>query len=138
LTSLRGRLVDIGAALLVDELTNGLGEPTAQAGEPTYATKITADELRIDWQRSAVEIDRLVRLGGAWTAFRSKRYKIHAASMVDAATETVSGPGALDGVVVRCGDGALQLVSVQPEGKPVMAATDWRNGAQPQSGERFE
>ena len=79
---LRAELVTVGARLLVDSLTAGLGAPQPQRGEPLYAAKIDPSELRIDWSRPAVEIDRLVRLGGAWSSFRSKRIKVVAADLV--------------------------------------------------------
>jgi methionyl-tRNA formyltransferase len=133
LTSLRGRLVAIGSQLLADQLTQGLGVPVAQVGEPTYAHKITVDELRIDWSQSAEVLDRLIRLGGAWTTFRQKRYKIHNARI----TEAHQTPGSISGVTVGCGDHSLELVTVQPEGKAPMPANDWRNGAQPSIDECF-
>jgi methionyl-tRNA formyltransferase len=107
LDSLRARLVDVGTALLVDTLTAGLHDPTPQRGEPTYATKIDPAELRLDWTRPAIELDRLVRLGGAWTTFRGKRLKI--------VTANLNGDD-------------LDPVVVQPEGKAPMAYSAWRNG----------
>jgi methionyl-tRNA formyltransferase len=117
LDELRDELVRIGTQLLVDTLEAGLGEPVSQAGEVTYASKIDPAELRIDWSRSAEEIGRLVRLGGAWTTFRGGRVKINAA---------------------RIDDGELVPTVVQPEGKRPMSYAAWRNGAQPAEGERFE
>ena len=70
---LRTQLGEIGSRLLVDELTRGLGTPTPQDGEPTYAAKIDSADLEIDWTRPAVEIARLVRVGRAWTTFRGNR-----------------------------------------------------------------
>ena len=69
----------VGTRLLVDTLDAGLGEPEPQVGEVTYAAKIDPAELRIDWSRPPAEIDRLVRLGEAWTTFRGARVKIDAA-----------------------------------------------------------
>ena len=43
-----------------------------------------------------------------------------------------------DPVTVACGEGALQLITVQPEGKPRMAAADWLRGARLQKGECLE
>ena len=40
-------------------LAGPLPAPTPQTGEPTYAEKITPDELRLAWERPAVELDRL-------------------------------------------------------------------------------
>ena len=133
LTSLRARLVTLGSDLLVEALRTGLGEPTPQQGEVTYASKIAASELEIDWTRPADEIDRLVRLGGAWTTFRDRRLKI-------LTVETTDEPGAaggIDGVTVGTAAGSIKLVDVQPEGKAPMTATAWCNGAQPRAGEHL-
>ena len=71
--------------------------------------------------------------GGAWTTFRGKRLKVLRAHL------SADGlpPGALDGLRAGAGDGALELVEVQPEGKAPMAAPDWRNGARPRIEERL-
>lgn len=114
---LRRELVDVGTELLVARLASGLGDPRPQTGETTYAAKIDPAELRIDWSAPSERIDRLIRLGGAWTTFRGARIKIHAATLTD---------------------GVLAPTVVQPEGKPRMAYDAWRNGARPGAGEWFE
>ncbi len=124
LESLRARLVDLGSRLLVDTLGKGLGEAEPQSGEVSYAAKIRPEEREIEWSASASDLDRLVRLGGAWTRFRGARLKIHEATVVAGAGE----PGAIDGLVVTCGDGALELGVVQPEGRGRIDAASWRNG----------
>jgi methionyl-tRNA formyltransferase len=131
--ALRARLVDVGSRLLVDTLAAGLGEPRPQTGEPTYAAKLDPSEFEIDWSRSATELERLVRIGRAWTAFRGRRLKVLEAREVAGG----GAPGALDGVVVGTGTGGLELVTVQPEGKGPQAAAAWRNGARPDPGERL-
>lgn len=136
LDELRGRLVDVGSALLVDALRGGLGQPEPQDGEVTYAHKLTPEEYRLDFDRSAVENHRVVRLGGAWCTFRDRRLKVWRTSVVERPESDVE-PGQLRGLVVACGTGGLELVEVQPEGKPRMAARDWRNGAQPRPDERL-
>ena len=49
------------------------------------------------------------------------------------------GPGAIDvtSLGVGAGEGALELVEVQPEGKGPQPAAAWRNGARVRAGERF-
>ncbi len=49
------------------------------------------------------------------------------------------GPGELDAaaLLVGTGDGALELIEVQPEGKGPLAATSWRNGARLEAGEHL-
>jgi methionyl-tRNA formyltransferase len=125
LVSLRDRLVEVGTRLLVDELTSGLDEPVPQVGEAVYASKIDPAELRIDWTRPAVEIERLVRLGGAWTTLAGKRLKIIAAAPV------ADGPpaGMLHADVAGTSRGGLRLDTVQPEGKGPMPWAAFANGA---------
>jgi methionyl-tRNA formyltransferase len=134
LGSLRERLVDIGSRLLVDVVSGPLPEPTPQVGEPTYAAKIDPAELELRWARPAVELGRVVRLGRAWTTFRDRRLRVRRAAV---ATGDGGSPGTLDGDVVATGDGGLQLVEVQPEGKGPMAAADWLRGVRPAVGERL-
>src|SRR3954451_23890657 len=73
---LRAELVETGTRLLVATLDGGLDDARPQEGEVTYADKIEPDALRLDWDRPAVELARIVRLGGAWTTFRGKRLKV--------------------------------------------------------------
>jgi methionyl-tRNA formyltransferase len=113
---LRAHLVEVGTAMLLRELTEGLGEPVPQVGEPTYASKVDAEELHIDWGRAAVELERLVRVGGAWTTFLGSRLRILRAGVED---------------------DTLVPIEVQPEGKAAMSFTAWRNGARVQPGERL-
>src|SRR5437588_417616 len=69
----RDRRLDIGAAMLLATLEAGLGSPRPQVGEPTYADKITPEDLHLDWARPAGELARVPRVGRAWTTFRGKR-----------------------------------------------------------------
>ena len=119
---LRAELVDTGTRMLVTELRAGLDEPQPQVGAPTYAAKIQPDELRIDWTRSPVELDRLVRLGGAWTTLHGRRLRIVAAELADAASPPSSE---LRGDRI----GGLQLLTVQPEGKAAMPFAAFARGA---------
>ena len=130
---LRARLVAIGTEMLVEQLTAGLGQPRPQEGEPTYAAKLDPAEHELDWARPTIELHRVVRLGRAWTTFRGKRLKVLRARPV------ADGPAActVDGLLVGTGDGALELVTVQPEGKGPQEATAWRNGARPEPGEQL-
>jgi methionyl-tRNA formyltransferase len=132
LGELRDRLVAVGTKLLVDTLERDLLDPRPQVGEPTYASKLDPAELEIDWSKPAIELDRLVRLGRAWTTYRGKRLRVLDASPVAGRT----GPaGSLDGLVVATGAGSLELRRVQPEGKGPQDAAAWRNGARPGAGE---
>jgi len=133
LDSLRMRLVDLGTSMVVRSLSTGLSEPNPQVGEPVHAAKIDPAELQMDWQQSAVQISRVVRLGGAWTTFRGKRIKIWSVRVLE--REDLA-PGALDGTVVGTSAGAIELLEVQPEGRGRVLADAWRNGARPEHGEQ--
>lgn len=145
LDDLRRQLVSIGSTMLVEELTAGLGPPKPQVGEPSYAAKLEPGDHRLDFDRSALELHRVVRLGRAWCLFRDKRLKVLETEPVgsaapDAASDAPSGagiPGQLVGTSVVTADGRLRLLTVQPEGRKPMAAPAWLNGVRPEPGERL-
>lgn len=124
---LRKRLARAGADLLVTNLTKGLGPAEPQVGETTYAEKLDPAELQVDWTRPAVEIHRLVRVGGAWTTHKGTRLKLWATALDERP----------DSVPVAAGDGPLYLVEVQPEGRRRMPAAAWANGVRWRSGDRL-
>ncbi len=128
LDELRDRLVEIGAAQLVAALREGLGQPTPQIGDPVYAAKMDAAERKIDWSQSAAAIHRRVRVGGAFTSWNGKRLKVHRTRLAALGDS---------GVVVATGDGHLELLEVQAEGKPRMDAASWANGARWKAEEAF-
>lgn len=150
-SELRLCLVDIGAALLVERLSGGvatLGTPVPQEGEVLYATKIDRSELHLVWERPAVELDRLVRVGHAWTTFRGRRLIVERARVVaealgsdapeveaEAAPVGRPAPGTLIGGEVVCGVDRLELLDVRSEGRSTQAFDTWRRGARPAVGE---
>lgn len=125
--SLRDCLTAIGSELLVRCLRTGLGVPSRQTGEPTYASKLSMNDLRIDWSMPANVIDRVIRLGGAWTTADGRRLKVVSATMQ--AADSIGTAGQLVGAIVQTGNGVIRLDKVRPEGKGVMAMKDWLNGA---------
>ncbi|MCE2510980.1 MAG: methionyl-tRNA formyltransferase [Acidimicrobiia bacterium] len=143
---LRARLCEMGVGLLLDALGEGFGDPVPQSGEMTWADKISPSELRIDWTGPAEHVLRLVRVGGAWTTLRDRRLKVLEAgratdcSRMDAAGTIQLGPRPPDGpsVVVATGRGAVELLTVQSEGRAAGPARDWANGARIAGGESFD
>lgn len=130
------QLAELGSRLLVDTLRAGLGPVAAQSGDAVYAAKLTAEDLRLDWDRRAGELARVVRVGGAWTRFRGRRLKVHEAR-VWAAEVGPGTVGELHDDRVTCGSGVLQLLSVQPEGRARIGFAEWANGAHPAHGEQL-
>jgi len=118
-------LAKLGAEELVASIQEGLKDPVPQMGTPTTANKINRSDLRLDWDLSAVELDRVVRVGGAWTTNESSLLKIHQTRVVSGEGE----PGVLDHDLVGTSKDLLQLLVVQAEGKSRMNADAWINGA---------
>jgi methionyl-tRNA formyltransferase len=153
---LLARLSELGGPLLVDSLGRLVAgeEPTPQPAEGvTLAPKITPDDVAIDWTTTARAVADLCRSAdpapGAHTTFRGKRLKVFAAPVVGSDGHGPGGPGtsapaaspgavlerSSRGVVVACGEGAVLLTSVQPEGKARMAGEAFANGYRPDPGE---
>jgi methionyl-tRNA formyltransferase len=137
--ALKARLAALGAELLVEKLAggvDGLGRPRPQAGEVVWAGKLPVSVHRLDWSRPAPELSRVVRLGGAWTTAGGRRLLVHAARPVEGPSPARS-PGTLEGTVVAAGEGALELLVVQEEGRRPMDAASWRRGARLADGARL-
>jgi len=145
--SLHDELARVGAPLVVRTVEAlAAGEVTAQTqaeGGATYAKKIDKAEARIDWLRSASELDCHIRglspFPGAWFEMEHKgklqRVKILRATPVDGAGE----PGCLidDQLTIACGKGALRLLEVQRAGKGRASAAEFLRGASLDVGEKF-
>ena len=130
---LRAELVRVGTDLLLGTLAMGFDEPRPQEGEATYAAKLDPAELHLDWKQPAEVLDRVVRIGGAWTTSRGRRLKVLASEP----DEGSLAPGLLDGTDVGTGAGVLRLIGVQPEGRAPMPAHAWLRGLRPVPGERL-
>ncbi len=129
--SLHDRLAAMGAALIgrvLDRLPALAPEPQDEA-RATYAAKIGKDEARIDWSRPAVEIDRRIRalspFPGAWTTAEGTRLKL----LMSRLAEGEGRPGeVLHGLTIACGEGAVEILSAQRQGKQALEADSFLRG----------
>ena len=136
--ALHDRLSQLGARLMVEALSAiAAGSLTPQAQPETgvtHAAKISKEEARIGWRRTARELDYHIRAltpaPGAWFTVqqngRDIRIKVLRARPVAGA-----GPAGtvLDGALtIACGDGALQITQVQREGKAPSGAAAFLRG----------
>jgi methionyl-tRNA formyltransferase len=131
---LANELSRLGADLMVRALAaieRGSIEATPQADVGvTYAKKISKDEARIDWTKSAGEIDCHIRAlaptPGAFTQAKGERLKILYAEP----RQGKGAPGEVvgDDLTVACGAGALRILKVQRAGKGVMEAGELLRG----------
>jgi len=142
---LSARLAEMGAILLVDTLeafAAGRIQPEEQdSAQATYAPLLKKEDGRIDWRRPAAAIHNRVRgfqpWPGAHTAFRSQTLHVWRSRM---SSESSSGraPGAFASLkppVVAAGEGAIELLEVQLEGRKRIPAADFANGQRLQENE---
>ena len=131
---LAAELSRLGADLIVramGALERGAVTPQPQPEQGvTYAKKISKDEARIDWSKSAGEIDCLIRglapVPGAYTEVKGERLKVLYALPVNDRGE--AGEVITDDLTVACGEGALKLLKIQRAGKDVMEARELLKG----------
>lgn len=127
--AVRRAALELGVPLLERALLER-PEPRAQDEQGvTYAHKIEAAERSLDWSRPAVELDRKVRALsphiGARTMLDGRPFQVWRARPL------AQGPGAGEvgaELLVGCGEGALQILELQPAGKGRMAAADFLRG----------
>lgn len=132
------KLSVLGADTLVSVLSSlplYLASQTPQdESQATYTTKIGKEDACINWNDSAVVIERLIRTldphPGAYTVYDEKRLKIWQA---DVAKGTGAAPGTIIAVTkksftVQTGNDALVITSVQPESRKRMAASQFLQG----------
>ncbi|HVP63044.1 MAG TPA: methionyl-tRNA formyltransferase [Myxococcaceae bacterium] len=142
--SLHARLSELGGALLREELPRflaGMLTPCPQPAEGvTIARLVEKEDGRLDWTRPAVELERRVRAfvpwPGGWTQLGQQLLKVWRAEAVPGSGPpgtVLAAHGTLD---VACGQGALRLVEVQPEGKRRMTAAEFLSGHRLREGER--
>ncbi len=129
---LHDRLSALGADLILqalDRLPDLVPEVQPDQGV-TYAAKIDKAEARVDWPLPAVQVDRLIRglspFPGAWCLMGGERVKL-------LRSRVVAGAGAagqvLGGFTVACGDGAVEILTAQREGKKPQSQADFLRGA---------
>lgn len=146
--SLYDKLSRLGAELIVEvlpEIEAGKVIPEKQEEAlSTHVGKITKAMGLIDWNKSAGELERLVRGLNSWpsayTFLRGKTLKIWEAEVLE---EKEDGePGSVDAVtktnvIVNTGEGKLALTSVQLEGKKRMEVKDFLLGCKVEAGEKL-
>jgi methionyl-tRNA formyltransferase len=137
--TLTERLAHLGARLLIDTLPRWLAgeiDPRPQDdAQATYAPMISRDDARIDWGRSAREIERLIRAytpwPGAHTTLDGETLKVVRAHPTSGGDSSAL-PGTVievdPGIGVQTGEGMLALDVVQLAGRRAMEAIAFARG----------
>lgn len=141
--ALHDTLAALGAEAMVETLAGVVAgtitpQPQPQQGV-SYARKLARDEGRLDWRRSAADLERMVRAlnpwPGTWFEHAGERIKV-----LWAETATGSGrPGVVlgDDLTIACGDGALRPLRLQRPGKAPTEAEGFLRGYRIDAGTRL-
>lgn len=129
----------------LDALVDGMIPKPQDHTAATAAPKITKYMCAIDWSQSAESIYNQMRglspFPGCFSSFKGKRIKVFKSILT--AEKHAGNPGVLfkigkSRLGVCCGDGALELLEIQLEGKKRMTVSDWLKGAQLSDGDQFD
>lgn len=144
--TLHDRLAALGARMILQTLQGlpeGRPQPIAQPEQGvTYARKIDKHEAMLDWTRPAAQLERAVRafrpVPGAATRLAGENLKVWRARVFaarGAAGETLAAGD--DGIVVACGEQALQITELQRQGGRRLPAGEFLRGRAIAPGARF-
>lgn len=142
--SLHDRLAQVGGEALVDALLDLQRDelvPRAQDDAlAVYAHKLNKAEAALDWSRPASELERQIRAFNPWpvayTDDGENRIRVLESAVVELPADAATTPGTVisrgrAGIVVRCGDGALNLIRLQLPGGRAQSVADIINGGKP-------
>jgi methionyl-tRNA formyltransferase len=142
-------LATLGAGLLVETLdklaTGDVHEEPQDDCSATYAHRLTKADGIVDWTQPAAQVHNLIRGLHPWPhayAFLGDRRFILHRSSIAAGTTTYAAPGTIleahgERLSVATGDGTLQILGIQAEGKRPMTPREFLAGHPLRPGDRF-
>ena len=148
--SIHDRSAEVGSVLLsnvIDKIENGEAERIPQDDNlACYASKVEKEDCKLDFTLPAKKLDFIIRgvtpIPGAFAYLNGKMLKINKATV----TEGKGKPGEVIALsdkgngyfTVACGEGALDVSVVIPEGKGKMSAGDFVRGRKISLGDILE
>lgn len=139
------RLSILGTKVLTDTLQKiedgTLTREKQNEDESTYAAMLSKEECIIDWSCSAKSVHNKVRGMNPWPVaaawYKGKKLKIYKTRLSERSGE----PGtvlSVSPVIMACGEGSVELVEVQLEGKKRMTAEEFVRGQRIEVGDRID
>jgi len=130
--SLADELSAMGARLMVEVLGDMAAYPPVSQAEDgiTYAPKVDKAEARIDFSKTAVDVERQIRafnpVPGAFFEVGAERIRVLAATVVPDSGD--HGAVLDDQLTIACSEGAIRPVLLQRAGRGVMTSSDLLRG----------
>lgn len=142
-------IISLESPLLLDKTLKGLYEgnlkPIKQdSSKATFTKKIKKEEKIIDWSMDAQKLHDKIRamyqINTNHTTFNNKIIKILKTQVVPYQSNNIGTIVKIekDGIIVECKNNALKIITLKPEGKGEMNATDWVRGARVKIGDCFK
>ncbi len=142
-------IISLESPLLLDKTLKGLYKgnlkPIKQdSSKATFTKKIKKEEKIIDWSMDAQKLHDKIRamyqINTNHTTFNNKIIKILKTQVVPYQSNNIGTIVKIekDGIVVECKNNALKIITLKPEGKGEMNATDWVRGARVKIGDCFK
>jgi len=139
------RMAELGGEAVVEtvrQIEEGTVEPRPQDDEKaTPAPKIHDEDCEIPWDRSAEDVHNHVRglspYPGAWTMHDGTRLKLYRTRRAEGSGAPGEVIAAHDRLVVACGTGAVEVLTLQQPGRTRLDAADFLNGYALSEGDRL-
>lgn len=146
--TLHDKLMMQGAELIVEalkKLETGELKPVKQPEEPLfYAKMIKKEDGELDFTNSASEIGRRIRAFQSWPGtfayLNGGLVKISLANIINENSDMEAGTVCnvtKNSFVVQTGDGQLEILRIQPQGKKEMSVHDYLLGKKINVGDKF-
>ncbi len=148
--AIHDKSAEVGAKLLsetIKKIESGEAKRIKQDDSlATYAKKVEREDCKLDFTLSAKKLDFIIRgvtpIPGAFAYLNGKMLKINKATPVKGAGECgeviATSDKGCGSITVACGEGALEVTAVIPEGKGKMTAGDFVRGRKIAVGDKLE
>lgn len=139
------RMMELGADAVLETVRRidaGDVKPLPQNDAlATPAPKIFKEDAHIRWDQPADRVHNLVRglspYPGAWTLHRDVLLKVYRARIATGVGDPGTVLQADERLVIACGEGAIELIEVQQEGRRPMRADEFLRGYPLRAGDRL-
>jgi methionyl-tRNA formyltransferase len=152
--TLKEKLAELGASATLEAIDlaarGALVETPQDDALATYTSQVEKKDSVIDWNATAVQVERMTRAYDPWPVARARlnndevliwRAAVEDESQWGAPVCPPSVPGTIVSVkpnpVVQCGTGLIRLIELQAPGRKRISAADFLRGKRVEPGARF-